>query len=265
MDFYTKLSKRIPGLKDRLQQASIIDTADEYVRKTFTTAMMMAAGITIVVFILFQSPIAILAFPIVLPLIFMYFTQFVDVKIQQIKKKIDEEIIFAGRFLIIEIESGVPIHTAFENIEANYDVVGKYFGDVISKAYLGTSMEEAINDTLLHAPSPNLRRVFWQVLNSLKTGSDIAPALNTVIDQIVKEQQIAVKEYGKKLNPMAMFYMMISVIIPSLGTTMLVILATFLGLNLGLIFLLAMAAGIGLVQFMFLNMIKSMRPPISME
>jgi hypothetical protein len=47
----------------------------------------------------------------------------------------------------------------------------------------------------------------------------------------MKEQKISVQDYGKKLNPLAMFYMMIAIIIPSLGVTMIVVLATFLGLN----------------------------------
>ncbi|MCF8013449.1 type II secretion system F family protein [Candidatus Woesearchaeota archaeon] len=157
------------------------------------------------------------------------------------------------------------MHKAFENLEKNYDYVGRYFGDIINKTYLGTDIEDAINDTLMNAPSANLRKILWQVLNSLKTGADVGPALNSVIDQIVKEQKIAVKEYGKKLNPMAMFYMMISVIIPSLGTTMLVILATFMGLNISLGILLALAGLITFVQFMFMMMIKQARPPISME
>ena len=265
MTFFKKLAKNIPGLKDKLKQASISDTTELYVKKTFMTATMLSIGIMLVIFTLTQSPISILAVPITLPILFMYFIKYVDVKIQQIRKKIDEEIIFAGRFLIIEIDSGVPMHKAFENIEKNYDYVGKYFGDIINKTYLGTDMEDAINDTLMNSPAPNLRKILWQVLNSLKTGADVAPALNSVIDQIVKEQKIAVKEYGKKLNPMAMFYMMISVIIPSLGTTMLVILATFLGLKISLGVLLALAGFVSFIQLMFMMMIKQSRPPISME
>jgi hypothetical protein len=57
--------------------------------------------------------------------------------------------------------------------------------------------------------------------------------------------------------------MMVSVIIPSLGTTMLVVLATFIGLRLNLIILLGLAGFTGFIQLMFLSIIKSSRPPIS--
>jgi flagellar protein FlaJ len=166
---------------------------------------------------------------------------------------------------MIEISAGVPMHKAFENIHLNYEVVGVYFGEIVSKIYLGTSIDDAVNEVLMFSPSPNLRRILWQLLNSIKTGSDLGPSLEVVINQIVKEQQVAVQEYGRKLNPLAMFYMMVAIIVPSLGTVMLVVLSSFLGLNISLVILLAIAGFVGFVQFMFLSVIKSTRPPISAQ
>ena len=263
MAFYKRLARHIPGLSDKLHQAGIPDSPEEYVKKLFFTSVMLSFALTLVFFIFFFFFSVILLIPIITPLTFLYLTKYVDLKIETIRKRIDEEIVYAGRFLIIELESGVPMDKAFESLQKNYRVVGAYFGDIINRVYLGTNMEEAINDTLITSPSPTLRRILWQLLNSLKTGSDVAGAISSVIDQIVKEQQIAVKEYGKKLNPLAMFYMMVSVIIPSLGTTMLVVIVTFIGINLSLVVLLAIAAFIGFIQLMFLSIIKSSRPPIS--
>jgi len=266
MDFYKRLAKKIPGLQTKLYQAAIYDAPEFYVKKIALTAFMLSASFSFVVFAFFPKLFLLFLITAALtPLVFSYMIKYVDVKIEQLRRKIDEEIVFAGRFLIIELHSGVPMHKAFENIEQNYPVVGSFFGDVVNKIYLGTSIEDAINEVLLNSPSPTLRRILWQLLNSLKTGSDVAPALSSVIDQIVKEQEIAVKEYGKKLNPLAMFYMMVAVIVPSLGTTMLVVMATFMGFTLSLTALLALAGFIGFVQLMFLSMIRSSRPPISMQ
>lgn len=262
---FKKIARSIPGIKGKLIQAGVLDEPEEYVKKTFFTAVMMGIGLAIVLFVFYPKIWFFFAIAIfVSPVLFMYFLKYVDIKIETLKKRIDEEIVFAGRFLIIELSSGVPIHKAFENIHKNYNVVGMYFGEIVSKVYLGTNMEDAINEVLVITPSPTLQRILWQMLNSLKTGADVGPALNIVVDEIVREQQVSVKEYGKKLNPMAMFYMMISVIVPSLGTVMLVVLATFLGMNLGLTILMAIAGLIAFVQMMFLSIIKTSRPPISM-
>ena len=134
---------------------------------------------------------------------------------------------------------------------------------MIDKVDFGTAMEDALNEVIATTPSPNLRRVLWQILNSFKTGSNVTGSLNVVLDQIGREQQITIKEYGKKLNPIAMFYMMIAIIVPSLGITMLSVLASFLGWNISLGILIVIVILIGFVQFMFLAIIKSSRPPMA--
>ncbi|HYD03269.1 MAG TPA: type II secretion system F family protein [Alphaproteobacteria bacterium] len=260
---YSYLAARFPGLRSKLRQAGIFQEPEDYIKNTLATSILLSVGMFFVFFFFTLSLWAIIVVPLFIPMIFSYFMKFVDVKIENIKKKIDEEIIFAGRFLIIGLESGVPIHKIFEDMEKNYEYIGFYFGEILNKVYLGTSMEDAISDTLNTTPSPNLRRILWQVMNSMKTGTEVGTALNSVIDQIVREQAIAVQEYGKKLSPLAMFYMTISIIVPSLGITMLVILATFIGLKVTMPILLVMAMLIAFVQFMFLSLVRSSRPSIS--
>ncbi|MGV8162676.1 MAG: type II secretion system F family protein [Candidatus Nanoarchaeia archaeon] len=263
MEFYKMLARSQSDLQRKLQQAGMMDTAETYVKKVFFNSLVLAFSIGFIGFIFVMKPAVFLISVFFTPILFLYFIKYVDVKIDKIKKEIDREIIYAGRFIIIEIESGVSLYTAIQNVEKNYEYVGKYFGDIINKVYLGTTIEDAINETMINTPSNNLRKVLWQMLNALKTGSDIGPSLNSVITQIMKEQQISVQEYGKKLNPMAMFYMMVAIILPSLGVTMIVVLATFMGLNMSLTTFMMIAAFLGFIQFMFLSLVKSARPPIS--
>jgi len=261
---YSYIAKRVPGLRIKLRQAGISQDPEEYVKTILNTCALLSIGIFFMFFFFTTSLATLIIIPIVIPLLFLYFIKFVDVKIEKIKKRIDEEIIFAGRFVIIGLESGVPIFKIFEDVEKNYEYVGYYFGEILNKVYLGTSMEDAINETINTTPSANLRRILWQIVNSMRTGTEVGNSLNSVIDQIVKEQAIAVQEYGKKLSPLAMFYMTISIIVPSLGITMLVILATFIGIQVTMPILLMLAGLIAFVQFMFLSLVKSSRPSISM-
>lgn len=266
MSFYKLLARRMPALETRLHIAGILDEPELYVKKTVFTAVITSIGLSIVFFLFFPKLLVFfLGVLITTPLFFMYYMRYVDVKAASLRKQIDEEVVYAGRFLVIELSSGVPVHEAFENVHKNYGIVGSYFGEIVSKTYLGTNMEDAIDEVLVSSPSPTLSRILWQLLNSIRTGSDVAPAISSVIDQIIKEQQVAVKEYGKKLNPLAMFYLMVSVIMPSLGTVMIVVVATFMDLQIGLVFLLALAGLMAFVQFMFLSIIKSSRPPIGMQ
>jgi flagellar protein FlaJ len=261
---FKMLARNIPELKLKLARARINEEPEHYVKKTFSTAIFLTFGLMIIAFSFFKKPAILLFAPPIFLFSFFYFIRFVDVKIEKMKRHINQELVFAGRFLIIELQSGVPLYNAFVNLGKNYEVIGPFFNEVVEKINLGTTMEEALNEAITLTPSPELRKLTWQVLNSMRTGADVADSLNAVIDQIVRQQQIAVKEYGRKLNPLAMFYMMIAVIVPSLGTTVLIVLATFIGFALPLPFLLIIAGLVGFVQLMFLAVIKSARPPMEL-
>ena len=267
--FFKFLSNIFKGLDLKLKQAGMPDTKEEFIKKTFLTAAYTTLALFFIFFMFFSKlnmnlklTILIIGLPLIFFFLFNYMMKLPDAYIKRIEKEINKEIIFAGRFLIIELESGVSLYQALINVGNTYDVVGRYFREIIQKVKVGTPLEEAINEAVETVPSENMRKIFWQILNALKTGSDISGSVNAVIEQIIREQQIEVKEYGRKLNPLAMFYMMIAVIIPSLGMTMLIVLATFMGLTLSLGVLFAIVGLLGFIQFMFVAIVKSSRPPV---
>ena len=262
---------KMPELGLKLKQAHINDEPDYFIKKTVLTSLYTTIFVMLIFFMFFSKigigmklVILFLGTPIIFSMVFSYFLKYPEVVIKKRAKDINQEIVFAIRFLIIEIESGVPLYNAMKNIVKNYEKVGVQFADIINKIDLGTSMSEAIKEATDTTPSDELRKVFWQLSNSLHTGSSAVEPLTSVLEQIVRLQQIEVKEYGRKLNPLAMFYMMIAVIVPSLGITMMVVLATFLGLKMSLAILLFVVMLLGFMQFMFLSIIKSSRPSVEL-
>lgn len=267
-DFFRFIASKKPELKNELKQAEIDSSPLEFVRKSFISSFMLSfvLGIVFIGGLLsaMQRPlyIALIAFPLIFFLSFNYFLQLPSVLKIKKAKEINKEIVFATRFLIIETEAGVPLYNCFINMSKTYKHIGKHFKTIVESVNLGTPMEDAINDAIQVCPSKNLQKIFWQILNTLHTGSDVTKPLNSVLEQIIKEQKIEVEEYGRRLNPMAMFYMMVAVIAPSLGTTMLIIFSTFTGFEVGLTVLLSIAVLIGFIQFMFFSFIKSSRPAV---
>ena len=267
--FVMRVSKAFPNLGLKLRQAGIESSTEDFIKKTIGSAFYMTTGLIIFTWMIlakvnkFVGIIVVIA-PILFFMIFLYFLKLPDVWISKKQKEINSEIVFAGRFLIIELESGVPLYDAFKNITKNYETIGKYFSEIVTKIDLGTEMEDALNEAVKFTPSANFRKILWQIINSQQTGADISRALTSVVNQIAKEQMIEIKEYGKKLNPLAMFYMMIAVILPSIGITMFIVLSTFLSLKLSLSILLVISVFLGFMQFMFLAMIKSSRPAVDL-
>jgi len=78
----------------------------------------------------------------------------------------------------------------------------------------------------------------------------------------MEKQILSVEEYGKELNPYTLMYMMVAVIMPSLGVTFIMILSTFTGMNLGNNVFYGILIGLVLFQLMFINLVKSKRPAV---
>ncbi len=264
MELIKVLASYLPQLRTTLRLARMADTPEYYLKKTLNVGMILAFALTMVVFGFTKSPAALLAFPIIFLLGSAYAYRYAEYRVAKEAKLIDQELVYATRYLLIQLESGIPLYSTFENLARNYEHVGKYFAEINEKMNLGTPLQDALNEAVENSPSDNLRKVLWQILNSLRVGSEVTTAIQGVLEQVVREQKIAVVEYGRKLNPMAMMYMMAAIIVPSLGVAMLVVLATFIGLELSLTVLLVLAGLLLFIQFMFLAVIRSQRPAVEL-
>ncbi|MBI2651441.1 type II secretion system F family protein [Candidatus Woesearchaeota archaeon] len=267
IQFFQILARSLPNLKHSLRKSGINYKPEDFIKRTFLSAFYMTTGIAISLFLLLAKfkalkGIMIIFVPVIFIILFAYLMKLPDVKISRKEREISKEIIFAGRHLIIELESGVPLYNALVNISKNYEVIGRYLKDIIDKVDLGMSVEDALTSAVEIIPSDDFRRLLWQILNSIRTGSDVSKSLASVLEQIAREQIIEVGKYSKKLNPFAMFYMIIAVILPSLGVTILVVLSSFIEFQLTLTVFMVIAFLLAFIQFMFLSMIKFSRPSV---
>lgn len=262
-----KLTHSFPRLKADLAQANMKIDPEEFISKTIINALLFGLGLIILCLIILKVIgislfLLILLIPCCLIGSFFYLLQLPKTKSLGIERDIEREIVYAGRFLLIELTAGVPLYDALNNVSKSYKKVGKYFSQITRKIESGTTIENAIDEIISETPSEGFRKILWQINNSLRTGSDLNTSLQSIIDQISKEQIIQVQEYSRKLNPLVMFYLMLAIIVPSLGITMLALLSTFIQLNINLGVLIGLAILIAIIQFGFLSSIKLSRPGV---
>ena len=262
MGLYEYLTRLDPHLKEELRSARRRETVKQYTKKVFITSFYLSIGVGLIIFMFAKNILFFLSAIFVFPFLFLYFMRSINIELLKISREISKEVIFATRFLMIELQSGITLFEALKGVAENYESIGPYFRDLVDKVELGTPMEQALRESIEYIPSDDLRRVLWQILNSISTGGNTVNSLRIIINQIVREKQILIKEYGRKLSPLAMFYMTATIILPSIGTLLLTILAMFVGLTLSLPFLLVIAGLILFIQLSFLAMIKSSRPPV---
>ncbi|MFH1285747.1 MAG: type II secretion system F family protein [Candidatus Micrarchaeota archaeon] len=264
-----KIASSFPHLKKTLKQADLNISPAEFVENALRVALIVAVVLEVCAFFIMSSSQTDLIwmaplFPIFYVVAFMYWMQYPIVKTKQRRIEIDRELVFAGRQMMIELKAGVPLFDAMLSISKDYGEVSKEFKNILERMTVGVAADLAMHESAENNPSPAFRRVVMQLVNSLRSGSDVAAALESVLDQISKEQVLEMRAYGQKLNPLAMFYMIFGTILPSLGVALAVTFFSFASIEIDVGFLGGLLLLIAIAQLMFLTLISSSRPKFEM-
>jgi len=194
---------------------------------------------------------------------YFYFILYPKLIVSRRVRLIEQNLLFALRGILIQIRSGVPIFDTLVTIAAgDYGPISDELKQVVEKVNAGQGMVATLEDLAVRNPSIYFRRTLWQLVNSLKSGSDVGDNLHEVIESLSKEQLIEIRKYKSVLNPLAMMYMIIAVIMPTLGITLLIIVSAFPGMedmgNERTFW--ALLVVVIVLQVIFMGLIKSKRP-----
>lgn len=188
----------------------------------------------------------------------MYPKVFLKRKVRSIEKNLP----FALHHLLIHVRSGVTLFGAMVSIsKSGYGPLSKEFQKVVAEVNTGKSEVAALETMARENPSLHLRRVLWHIVNALKAGADVGATIKEIVENMVMEQRSAIKKYGSELNPLALFYMMLVVIFPTMGIIFLMVLFSFIGSSINIQLVLGgILAAVILAQIMFIGLIKAKRP-----
>ncbi len=272
IDFAWFVLERFPSIKTNLKIAHYKKTPEQFVKRAFRLALYAALTFTIMAFFLlakkvsFPALIALMLLVFSVSLIFttLFVMQSPKAAIRRRQREIDKEVLFAGRYLLVKIESGTPLINTLEDASKSYGVSAKYFGEILHDINTGTPLETALENARTYNSSEKFKRVLWQIVTALKTGSEVSGVLKSTLKSIASEQSIEIKSYGKKLNSLMLFYMIIGCVAPSLGLTMLVIISGFLNLEFTNTVFYTVLFFLSVVQIAFIVMVRSIRPMVQL-
>jgi len=259
-------------LEDYLRSADVPINKDEYIaiclNSFITFFVLLAVFFTTILFFLKIDRFYLYALAAsILFSSFIFIIQFTYPKIFCLWKTRDLErnLLPALQDMLVQLNSGVPLFKILANIShSDYGEVSKEFGRAVKDIGSGKPQIIAIDEIGKRTTSVYFRRVLWQISNGMRAGSDMAVVIKESIDSLSKEQIIQIQSYGSKLNPIVMMYLLITVIVPALGITFMMIIFSMLNLSPMLIKMLFVSVFILVVifQIMFLGMIKSRRPSL---
>ena len=185
----------------------------------------------------------------------------------QIKKRqreIDREVLFVGRYLLVKLYSGRPLLNALIETASSRGIASKYIKEVVDDIDTGNTIEDALGNAMIYSPSDKLRRILFHINNALQLGIDVTKPLESVLEEIAREEELEIKKYGKKLNTLIIFYMLAAVILPSLGVAMFIVISSFINFPLSLWGLSVFVFFMVVLQFIFITLFKSIRPMVNL-
>jgi Flp pilus assembly protein TadB len=243
----------------------------DFLKNSLKVSMMMGIMVNVILFFVFSGVakdtknyfillLLLVTVPMSFFIMFRFFLKTPEIKLIRSRKNIDAEITSAMRFLILDLKANAGIFDALQNLVKNFDEIGKYVNDVVTKVKLGSPIEKSLDEEVELIPSENLRVFFWQIINHLQTGSDITHSLKSIVDEIVEKQKIEFKKYGKKLNVLSLFYMIVAIILPTIGFTMISAALIFIGIEVTAGLILGFWILFTVMQLMFLVMSSGNRP-----
>ena len=138
--------------------------------------------------------------------------------------------------------------------------------NIVQEVQSGKAIVDVLDEAGLLSSSEYMRRVFWQIVNALKTGSNVGIALKMISNEIREEKENRITSYSQELGLWSLVYMIFVIVLPSMGVTLLLILSSFLGGNsetaITESIFWVILAGIIFFQFIFISIIRNKRPDV---
>jgi len=198
---------------------------------------------------------------------FFSFSQLAYPKVFVLKKEkdIEKNLIFALEDILIQLDSGIPLFDILTNISfSNYGELSVEFRKAVKRIGSGEPEAEVMASLSANSHSVFFKRTLWQISNGLNAGSDMSIIIRDNIKTLNQEEVIQIQNYGNKLNPLIMMYMLISVIVPALSVSFMTVIASMIGLeeNLTKGMFVGLFVMVVFFQIIFLGLIKSKRPSL---
>lgn len=193
---------------------------------------------------------------------FLLYAKHPDMRARRRVKRLERDLPYALRHLLIEVQAGMNLYEAMVSISEGYGEASEEFRRIVKDINAGVSEMEALERAVLRNPSLQFRRSLWQMINTLKAGSDLGTTLESLVDAIMGQQMMAVKRYGQELNPYILIYLIGAIIAPSLGVSFLIIFSTFTGGSVSKQLFYLILVGIVVFQIVFLQIVRAKRPEV---
>ncbi|MFH1055424.1 MAG: type II secretion system F family protein [Candidatus Altiarchaeota archaeon] len=261
-----------PELKSDMVLADIDMTAEEYLVSSLLSAFILG----LIMFVCTYVPLAafdvadgnelILSIGPSLVLLLLDFAILVVYpRILVVKRAeiIEKDLVYALKDLLLNISAGLTLFESIKRVsEAGHGIVSEDLKMVVKSTNRGMALDDVLEELALRTPSEYMRSALWQIVNAVKAGTSIKDALSGIIDSLMREQNRRIRDYIQELNVMTLIYMLFAVAVPTIVSTLLVILTSLMGTGVSEDTYFLVVVVCICVQIMLVGLIRSRRPVV---
>ncbi|QQG39297.1 MAG: type II secretion system F family protein [Candidatus Aenigmatarchaeota archaeon] len=227
-----------PSLKYYLDAIHAEETADEYATLGLANAVLMGSLAFLTVFslaIFAGQALQFFGFSLIAGLsmgavTLLYWMSFPKVQAHKRAQLIDRELLFALRDISVELDAGMSFVDSLDLLTEGYGHLSEEMNEIVKDIRIGTPLEDAMERSMRKNTSKLYKSAMLRIFNGIRSGADIPTLLSVVIENLTEETKAQVKAYGQEINLWATLYLMVGIVLPSMGLTLMVMLSTFTGL-----------------------------------
>jgi flagellar protein FlaJ len=233
-----KLLSFYPSVRYDLRNIGITHPPENFCAVAFFSAAIWALIVALLVGMLLVRnttipPAAKVIFPMLAMLVVTMFFLILHLSYPKtiakgIASKVDRELIFAMRDMLIQISSGVPLFSAIDNVgNSNYTYISREFRTISNHVKTGSSLTEEIEAMAVRTQSDYLKKTSWQMVTAIRSGANMTGTLKGIVHMLVEYQFSLSKSFNAELNFIILIFLMTAAVLPTIGTTVLVIFSVF--------------------------------------
>lgn len=239
-NFLRSIVKKHPELKLKLKMADLKLSPFQYVYQTVSMTVLSYVAFAIIIFLFTRHDwkiliIGELGFLFFIPLFYKFWLSYVNVQIKKLGRDLDGDLLFVSEYLLVSLESGLPLGNAVENLARIKRPGGRFFKRIFTEFKTGKSFGEALEEGSVFSASYELKTLIKKLSDSMNIGVDLRIILDNFILDSSEKKLIEVKAFATKLNPVVMMYLLMGIVLPSLGVTFFMLAVAMMGVSAGLL------------------------------
>jgi pilus assembly protein TadC len=267
------LAEFIPEIKTDLVMADIGMSAEEYTIASAGSAVVLSVAVSVLTYVPLLAvadlgpgtplAIAVAAALAVGALDFFALLRYPRILALKRAELIEKDLIYALKDLLLNISAGLSLFESIKKVsDGDHGLVSAEFRTVVESTNRGMPLDDALEELAIRSSSEYLRNALWQTINALKAGTSVKDALSGIMEALIREQTRKIRNYIQELNVLSMLYMLFAVAVPTIITTVLVVLTSLMGTGITEdVYLLVIGVCVS-VQIALVGFIRSRRPMI---